>query len=159
MEPQLVEIRTVSEKQDSKSMVYLVCLSLSVVSAPRSLPARSIKDNFPTNREGFESEPLADFLMASWSIACDREDSSFAPVVPVLLVAFPFSMNSLIASTSETLYSCKPTMQTCCFPSSLMHSFLQNQEAVWMIEHNFRFLANPKPITFNNLLPIIEEIK
>lgn len=104
---------------------YLVCLSLSVVSAPRSLPARSIKDNLPITLAGFESLLSSFLLMASWSMACDREDSSFAPVVPVLLVAFPLSISSLTVSTSDTLYSCKPTMQTCCFPSSLMHSFLQ----------------------------------
>lgn len=115
---------------------YLVCLSLSVVSAPRSLPARSMKDSFPTSRASFESEPSADLLMASWSIACDREDSSFAPVVPVLLVAFPFSINSLIVSTFDTLYSCKPTMHTCCFPSSLMQSFLQNENTRQEYKHD-----------------------
>ena len=102
----------------------LVCLSLSVVSAPRSLPARSMKESLPTRRGGFDWFPSADFLIASWRIAWEREDSSFAPVVPVLLVALPLSISSTIASVSETLYSCKPTMHTCCLPSSLMHSFL-----------------------------------
>ena len=61
----------------------LVCLSLSVVSAPRSLPARSMKESLPTRRGGFDWFPSA----------CEREDSSFAPVVPVLLVVLPLSIS------------------------------------------------------------------
>uniref|UniRef100_A0A2P2MI06 Kinesin-like protein n=1 Tax=Rhizophora mucronata TaxID=61149 RepID=A0A2P2MI06_RHIMU len=110
----------------------LVCRSLSVVSAPRSLPARSIKEIFPTSFPSLESFPslfLLEsftslcFLMASCKIACDLEDSSLAPVDPVLLAAFPLSIYSLTICTSDTSNSCSPTMQTCCRPSSLMQSF------------------------------------
>ena len=115
---------------------YLVCLSLSVVSAPRSLPARSINDNFPTSfvfLASLASRSLCllvsvtgiCFFTANCRMAWDRDDSSLAPVDPVLLEAFPLSMYSLTIRTSETSNSCKPTMQTCFFPSSLMQSGLE----------------------------------
>jgi len=107
----------------------LVCLSLSVVSAPRSLPARSINDIFPTAfvfLASLASRSLSllvslttmCFFTASCRIACDLDDSSFAPVDPVLLAAFPRSIYSLTTWTSETSNSCRPTMQTCFLPSS-----------------------------------------
>mmetsp|Transcript_8531 Transcript_8531/g.17065 ORF Transcript_8531/g.17065 Transcript_8531/m.17065 type:complete len:333 (-) Transcript_8531:769-1767(-) len=77
-----------------------VCLSFSYVSAPRSLPARSINESFPTVFIGTLSlsPPYLAlifllFLAAMVSslgtrmekvmIECDLEDSSFAPVDPV----------------------------------------------------------------------------
>ncbi|MFS7928094.1 hypothetical protein Hanom_Chr04g00316821 [Helianthus anomalus] len=112
---------------------YRVCLSLSVVSAPLSLPARSMNEIFPTTFPLLVS--LASFFLlvsftslcfftTNCNMACDLEDSSLAPVEPVLLAAFPLSMYSLTICTSKTSNSCKPTMQTCCLPSSLMQSFL-----------------------------------
>lgn len=121
-----------------KHKYNLVCLSLSVVSAPLSLPARSIKEIFPTIFPDLDSFPSLlrlvsftsmCFLTTSCKIAWDLEDSSLAPVDPVLLAALPLSMYSLTICTSETSNSCSPTMQTCCLPSSLMKSFLlENNE-------------------------------
>lgn len=55
----------------------LVYFPVSLVSAPLSLPARSMKDIFPK----FFPEGA---LMEIWRIACDLDESMFAAVLPVV---------------------------------------------------------------------------
>ena len=61
------------------------CRLLSNVSAPRSLPARSMNEILPTRRPS--GPPV---LRANCMIECDREESAFAAVLPVLRL-FPLS--------------------------------------------------------------------
>lgn len=60
----------------------LVCLPVSLVSAPHSLPARSIKDIFPKSR------PFG-CLRLICKIAWDQDESEFAAVEPVVLELNP----------------------------------------------------------------------
>ena len=132
---------------------YLVWRSLSVVSAPLSLPARSIKDIFPTTFPLFASFPSLLFRLLSFislcffttscKIAWDLEDSSFAPVDPVLLAALPFSMNSLTICTSDTSNSWSPTIHTCCRPSSLMQSFLFKAKQTQPLSNLYKQIVLP----------------
>ena len=85
---------------------WLCCssyLSLSYVSAPRSLPARSMKEILPTDE--LSSLPLPSGLfrfrtncMMEWL----REESALAPVDPVLLAALLCSMSCCIVVTCHS---------------------------------------------------------
>ena len=90
---------------------YLVFLPVSMTSAPLSLPARSMKlillNSFPP------------CLIEKVKMACDREDSSLAPVVPLVLDLSPLWIVSMIVSTSVTCFSVRLTMLTRYLPSSL----------------------------------------
>jgi len=90
----------------------LVCLLLSTVSAPRSLPARSMKLILPIVR------PSLLFLRASERIACDRELSALAPVVPLMRTCNPLPITYMTPSTDVMVYSVSPTMFTFCLASS-----------------------------------------
>ena len=88
-----------------------VCLSVCMVSAPLSLPAKSMKEILLYRR------PLC--LSTICMIACDRELSAFAPVDPLALKLMPTYRASIIDSTSEHCTSVKFTIFTYCLPSSL----------------------------------------
>ncbi len=93
---------------------------LSYVSAPRSLPARSMNEIFPTS---LPSGPPA--LRAICMIECDREESALAAVLPVLR-CFPLSsMSCLSRSTLFTPNSLSPTTTTRFFASSRIESFFR----------------------------------
>lgn len=84
------------------------CLLLSLVSAPRSLPAKSMKEILPT----INASSVSPCILAAlrFSVNCRmqwlREESALAPVQPVLLDAELMSSHSLIAGT------CMPTALT-----------------------------------------------
>lgn len=91
----------------------LVCLLLSTVSAPRSLPAKSIKLIFPIVL------PSCLFFRESYKIACDLELSAFAPVTPLILTVKPLPITCMTPSTLSTLHSVRPIILTFYLPSSL----------------------------------------
>lgn len=70
-----------------------VYLSVSIVSAPLSEPARSIKLIIPNTLP-------SSYLSVIVKIACDREESTFAPVTPVVLSLSP---NSRTFNNSSSL--------------------------------------------------------
>lgn len=72
----------------------LVCLSVCMVSAPRSLPAKSMKLIL------LYSRPLC--LRTIYMMAWERELSAFAPVAPLALSVIPMFKVSMIASTLST---------------------------------------------------------
>ena len=83
------------------------CLLLSLVSAPRSLPAKSMKEILPTTNPSSISPLLLPALR--FKVNCRmqwlREESALAPVQPVLLDAELRSSNSFTAGTcSEPLF-------------------------------------------------------
>lgn len=89
-----------------------VYLSVLIVSAPLSLPAKSINDI------------LLKTLAPLWTklivrMAWEREDSAFAPVVPYARSCIPFDKVCIISSTVVTFISVKLTMLTCYLWSSL----------------------------------------
>lgn len=115
-----------------------VCRSALEVSAPRSFPARSIRENFPC------SFPRLRKII--WNTAWLREEWAFADVCPDVLKGtqwfvtihqilhsdcsvmrtsyntylqlFPTSISFRTSSVHFTSFSCSPTTCTCCFPSS-----------------------------------------
>lgn len=89
-----------------------VYLSVSIVSAPLSEPARSIKLIIPNTL------PSSCFSVIV-SIACDQEESTFAPVTPVVLSLSPNSRTFNNSSSLYTFFSVKPWIQTLCLLSSL----------------------------------------
>ena len=88
-----------------------VCLSVFIVSAPLSLPAKSIKLILLYSR-------LLCFRLRV-RMACDRELSAFAPVDPLALSSSPFDKAVMISWTEVTFYSVRLIMLTCYFASSL----------------------------------------
>ena len=112
--------------------------SLCVVSAPLSLPARSMKENFPavsvrlltgsTRRMSppAPSDTACARLMAR--TAWLREESSFAPVEPVDRARFPVSMARRRASTEGTRCSERPMICT-----SPLHTARCSGEARWSV--------------------------
>jgi hypothetical protein len=84
-----------------------------MVSAPRSLPAKSMKLIFPNN---FWS---CTFFSWNYRMACEREESALAPVTPLVLLCSPLLITCMICSTLSTLNSDNPTMFTFCLWSSL----------------------------------------
>ena len=120
-----------------------VCRSFWSVSAPLSLPARSMKENLPWIAVWFapsfalsclatEGGILAAFgstpsrcFSESWRIACERDDSELAPVLPVHLAAVPCSMSRSTSVTLSTSNSCSPTTHICCLASSRITSFFR----------------------------------
>lgn len=56
-----------------------VCRSELIVSAPRSLPAKSIRENLPYN-----SEHLSRLRRIIWKTACDRDEFELADVWPAV---------------------------------------------------------------------------
>ena len=84
-----------------------VCLSLCCVSAPRSLPARSLNAMRPP--------------MGSTSIdriACDRDDELLAPVEPVCRMPLPALITAISRCGSSHSTRVSPMMFTFCLPSS-----------------------------------------
>lgn len=59
----------------------LVCLFWSDTSAPLSLPAKSMNDNFPCR--------FLPYLRFIWSRACERELSELAELEPTTLLLYP----------------------------------------------------------------------
>mmetsp|Transcript_70233 Transcript_70233/g.205956 ORF Transcript_70233/g.205956 Transcript_70233/m.205956 type:complete len:229 (-) Transcript_70233:873-1559(-) len=96
-----------------------VCRSWSSEwSAPRSLPARSMKDTLPCSL----SRPSSSGRWGSFRLICriawEREESTLAPVTPVVRLLSPYSMTSISSCTFSTGCSCKPTMTTLFFAFS-----------------------------------------
>lgn len=69
----------------------LVTLSELVVSAPLSLPAKSINENLPCYSIRNQITSFIFFLSTNdnCKTACDLDESAFAPVLPMLLASFP----------------------------------------------------------------------
>lgn len=96
-----------------------VCLFWSLTSAPLSLPARSMKDNFPWH--------LLPSFREIYRIAWDLEESLLEELeailnlilIPVTLEALPYSMTFMSCSTLLTLRSYRPTILTLPLASSL----------------------------------------
>lgn len=80
----------------------LVCLSISMWSAPLSLPAKSINEIFPCNF--FPS------LSEIWRIACDLEESAFAEFCDVTLCWLPKVSSSVNSSLDVIAASSSPMM-------------------------------------------------
>jgi len=97
----------------------LQCLLLSLVSAPRSLPAKSMKDILPTTNPSSVS-PF-DLAALRFKVNCRMqwllEESALAPVQPVLLEAELRSSNSLMAGTC-TCAHLKSHLQNTCLPET-----------------------------------------
>ena len=112
-----------------------VCRSLSVVSAPRSLPAKSIKESLPkisvagasfgasAAANAFRCFNSMGFFSTSCNIACDRDDSALAPVLPTHRAFVLCSTSRSNVSSASTRYSCNPTTQICDLESSSTRSF------------------------------------
>mmetsp|Transcript_2858 Transcript_2858/g.5348 ORF Transcript_2858/g.5348 Transcript_2858/m.5348 type:complete len:475 (+) Transcript_2858:1979-3403(+) len=96
-----------------------VCFSEFMVSAPRSLPARSMNVNLPYNLS------VRIVFTAIWRMAWDREDSLFAPVSPEARWVFPKSIRLHSESTSPMACSVRPTIFTFDLASSRAHSLLR----------------------------------
>jgi hypothetical protein len=88
-----------------------VYLFVSLTSAPRSLPAKSINDNFPWH--------LFPSFNVIYNIACDLDESLFAEFDAVILDALPYSITFINYSTDYTFLSYNPTTFTLPFASSL----------------------------------------
>ena len=88
-----------------------VYLSVCIVSAPRSLPAKSMKLIL------LYSRPLC--LRTICMMAWERELSALAPVAPLARSVIPMLRVDIIDSTSLTKTSVRFTILTCYFPSSL----------------------------------------
>ena len=88
-----------------------VCLFVFIVSAPLSLPAKSIKFIFPYNF------PFT--FNCICRMAWDLELSVLAPVVPLVRDPSPVRMDSIMSSILTAYFSVSPTMFTYCLPSSL----------------------------------------
>ena len=71
--------------------------SLDVVCDWRSLPARSMKLILPRWRLGSERDPRR-----NCKTACEREESAFAPVLPLVRSWSPWSIICMICSTEVT---------------------------------------------------------
>ena len=99
-------------------MYSRVCLFAEDVSAPRSFPARSIKENFPY--KGFLAVL---FLKIIWNTAWDRDEWELAEVCPEVRRLLPDVMSFKTSSTEVTTVSVKPTTTTCCLPSSSTRNF------------------------------------
>ena len=82
------------------------------VSAPRSLPAKSTKENLPCNREFGRVRKII------WKTACEREEWALADVWPEVRTLLPCWINLSTSSTESTERSHRPTSCTCCLPSS-----------------------------------------
>lgn len=78
----------------------LVCLSMSMWSAPLSFPAKSIKEILPNN--------FLPSLSDICRMACDREESALAEFCDVTLSLLPWAKKSLNYSLEETLASYSP---------------------------------------------------
>ena len=89
----------------------LVYLFVSLTSAPLSLPAKSINDNFP-----WDLDPSFNVI---YKIAWDLEESLFDELDAVILDALPCSITFMSYSTDYTFLSYKPTIFTFPFASSL----------------------------------------
>lgn len=74
----------------------LVYLFYSTVSAPLSLPAKSINVIMPCL---FESVMFFNYI---WRIACDLELSAFAPVTPLVRTCKPLPITCMISFTFLT---------------------------------------------------------
>mmetsp|Transcript_2344 Transcript_2344/g.6614 ORF Transcript_2344/g.6614 Transcript_2344/m.6614 type:complete len:393 (-) Transcript_2344:982-2160(-) len=94
-----------------------VCRSVSRVSAPRSLPAKSMKDTLPCSFSLPSSWIWLSFSVIC-RIACEREESTLAPVTPVVRLLSPNSMTSISSWTFSTGCSWRPTMTTFCLAFS-----------------------------------------
>lgn len=119
-----------------------VCRSALDVSAPRSFPARSMRENLPCIL------PLLRRII--WNTAWLRDEWALAEVCPDVLrkttykndygcvnnstggkklsdwsnlQLLPISMSLSTSSVHLTSRSCSPTTWTCCFPSSRTRSF------------------------------------
>ena len=87
-----------------------VCLLVSLTSAPLSLPAKSMNDNFP-----WHLEPS---LRTIYKIACDRDESLLDEFEAVTRDPLPYSITFMSCSTDDTFLSCKPTTLTLPLASS-----------------------------------------
>lgn len=107
-----------SFKESSDLLIYapsiLVCLSISMWSAPLSFPAKSIKEIFPWSF--FPS------FIEIWRIACDLEESAFAEFCDVTLCILPKVRYSMNYSLDETFASSKPIILMLFLLSSLNFS-------------------------------------
>jgi hypothetical protein len=90
------------------NLVYLLVL---IVSAPLSLPAKSMKLIL------LYGLPLC--FNYIYKIACDLLLSELAPVLPLVLLVSPVLISFMMSSTWITLVSVKPTIFTFYFASSL----------------------------------------
>jgi hypothetical protein len=84
----------------------------SIVSAPLSLPAKSMKDILPCSLYSLT------FLSWNWRIAWERELSALAPVWPLVRDCSPLPIILIICCTLFTVISVRPTTHTFCFASS-----------------------------------------
>mmetsp|Transcript_35897 Transcript_35897/g.86411 ORF Transcript_35897/g.86411 Transcript_35897/m.86411 type:complete len:331 (-) Transcript_35897:651-1643(-) len=94
----------------------LVWRSVSVTSAPLSLPAKSIKENLPWTRPFWVS------FKQIWRMAWDLDESTFAPVQPVVRSRRPYSITPMSCCTFSKGTSCNPTITTCPLAFSLAWS-------------------------------------
>lgn len=117
-----------------------VCLLAEDVSAPLSLPARSIRENFPWTLS------VPGIRAVIWKTAWDRDELEFALVWPLVLALFPCCINFNTSSQVSTTFSVNPSIctygtgkdrnelngkreqvnackRTCCLPSSRTRSF------------------------------------
>lgn len=84
-----------------------VCLLADDVSAPLSLPARSMSENFPCTL------CVPGIRAIIWNTACDLEELELALVWPLVLALFPCCINFSTSSQVSTTFSVKPTICTC----------------------------------------------
>ena len=90
----------------------LVYLFWSIVSAPRSLPAKSMKLILECTTLFFL------FLSSIYRMACDLELSSLAPVTPLVLTSSPLPITCMICYTLSTGVSVSPIILTFYLASS-----------------------------------------
>jgi len=87
-----------------------VCLSAVEMSAPRSFPAKSIREKVT------QKCPL--FLSMIWKMAWLREEWVLAEVLPDVWHLRPVSISLMTSSMLVTSSSHSPTTWICCLPSS-----------------------------------------
>ena len=106
-----------------KILFLLVCRFAEEVSAPRSLPAKSIRENFP-----YKGNFLVDaFLKMIWNTACDLEECWLAEVCPEVLKLLPEVMSLRTSSTDSTTVSVSPTTCTWKIPDNWSKTFFNRQ--------------------------------
>ena len=96
----------------------LVCRLAELVSAPLSLPARSMRENLPCKGLLFML-----ILRTIWKTTWLLEEFALALVCPDVRRLLPLVINFRTSSTEVTSDSVRPTIWTCCFPSSKTRSF------------------------------------
>ena len=119
----------------------LVCLSAELDTAPRSLPARSIRENFPERGVSpstisswnvlipYNGRRFVPVLRIIWNTAWLLEEFEFAEVLPEVRRPLPRLMRARTSSTEATSVSVSPTTTT------LRAQLSQVKEETFLVEY------------------------